>query len=249
MSLPKLELVTTANGNFLVLPTDTIIPQHLRAHGGFEPHLCQIAVEALRRRGRPGLLVDIGAHIGTFSIPVSLATGCEVVAFEAQRVIGQLLGANFVLNGIDRASIKNVILAGPEHPAAISIPRVDYSSPGNFGAYSVDRGLFTQISLPRMKSLASAETVEVRTLDDFALNDVALIKIDVEGQELEVLRGAVQTLQRNNFPPLLFEAWRDDWWAREKQELTQFVASFDYEISALDENFFAQHRSAARNVA
>lgn len=249
MPLPKLELIKTPNGAFFVLPTETVIRQTLHAHGGFEPHLVRMAVETLRRRGRPGLLVDIGAHIGTFSVPVALATGCEVVAFEAQRVIAQLLGANFVINGIDRASVKQVCLAGPGHPATRAIPRVDYSAPGNFGAYSVDDKLFEQMSSSRLASLAGRERVEVRTLDDFGLEQVALLKIDVEGQELEVLKGALDTLARNQYPPLMFEAWRDDWWATEKHELMQFVAALGYEIAAMDENFFAQHRGSSRNAA
>jgi FkbM family methyltransferase len=249
MTLPKLELLQTPNGAFFVLPTETIIRQNLLATGSFEPHLMRIAADALRRRGRAGVLVDIGAHIGTFSVPVSLATGCEVVAFEAQRVLAQLLGANFVINGIDRATVKNVILAEPEHPATMSIPRVDYATPGNFGAYSVDGKLFDQMSMPRLASLGGTERVEVRSLDEFALEQVALIKIDVEGKELDVLRGALETLARNQYPPLLFEAWRDEWWAEERRELMQFVKALGYEIDAMDENFFAQHRGSSRNVA
>ena len=45
----------------------------------------------------------------------------------------------------------------------------------------------------------------MRRLDDLALGDVGFVKIDVEGHELAVLRGAAETLQRNR-PPLLVEA-------------------------------------------
>lgn len=242
--LPKLDFVSTTAGSFMVFTTDTVIPQCLRTYGGFEPHLLQIATEIFRRRGRPGVLVDAGAYIGTFSVPVSLATGCSIVAFEAQRVVAQLLGANFLINGIDRATIKNVILAGPEHPRVTPIPAVDYSKTGNFGAYSLDTQLFNRESLARMTSSGRVETVEVRALDEFDLNDVFLMKLDVEGQELEVLRGAVRTLERNGFPPLLFEAWRDVWWQDKKTELLGFVQELGYEVTAMDENFLAQHRTA-----
>src|SRR5258706_7982426 len=138
MALPRIDFIKTDNGSFLAFATDTIIPSCLRQCGGFELHLCQIAIEVLKRRGGTGLLVDAGAYIGTFSVLAALATGCSVIAFEAQRVIGQMLGANFVLNGIDRAQIKNVILAAPDHPKVTSIPLVDYCQPGNFGAYSIN---------------------------------------------------------------------------------------------------------------
>ncbi len=44
----------------------------------------------------------------------------------------------------------------------------------------------------------------MKTLDDYAFENVCLVKIDVEGHELEVLKGGVQTLQRER-PVILVE--------------------------------------------
>uniref|UniRef100_UPI001916C781 FkbM family methyltransferase n=1 Tax=Mycobacterium paraintracellulare TaxID=1138383 RepID=UPI001916C781 len=46
--------------------------------------------------------------------------------------------------------------------------------------------------------------VPVKRLDDLHLDDIGLIKIDVEGHELAVLRGATQTLTRNR-PAIVVE--------------------------------------------
>jgi len=246
MPLSKVELVQTANGSFLALASDTAIPSALREYGGFELHLCEIAVALAQRRGNgPGTLVDIGANIGTFCVPVARETGCRIVAFEAQRVIAQLLGATFLVNGIDRGWVHNVVLAAPGHSPFTSIPVVDYAQPGNFGAFSVKPELFAQQSVSRMRTTCESEPVETCTLDDFGLNDVFLVKIDVEGYELDVLLGSVATLERNGFPPLLFESWRDDWWQEKRRELLAFVASLGYTVTEIDENFLAQHRSCA----
>jgi FlaA1/EpsC-like NDP-sugar epimerase len=51
--------------------------------------------------------------------------------------------------------------------------------------------------------------LEKRTIDSFDLNNVSLIKIDVEGMELKVLSGAVDTLQRCQ-PVVLFEHHKTD---------------------------------------
>jgi hypothetical protein len=49
------------------------------------------------------------------------------------------------------------------------------------------------------------EEIEIRTLDSLELNDVGFIKMDVEDNELHVLLGSEKTLQRCNYPKILFE--------------------------------------------
>src|SRR5262249_50910351 len=72
---------------------------------------------------------------------------------------------------------------------SIAVPSVDYSKPGNFGAVSLARS-------------SQGETVPLVTIDSLALPSCHLIKIDVEGMEIDVLEGAKNTLQQ--FRPLLY---------------------------------------------
>lgn len=51
------------------------------------------------------------------------------------------------------------------------------------------------------------ENVESHTLDEYNLDNIGFIKIDVEGMEEKVLRGGIGTIIRNNYPPILFELW------------------------------------------
>jgi Methyltransferase FkbM domain len=48
--------------------------------------------------------------------------------------------------------------------------------------------------------------VPVHTLDSYQLDDVALLKIDVEGMEADVIRGGLDTIRRNR-PVIFAEAW------------------------------------------
>jgi hypothetical protein len=93
----------------------------------------------------------------------------------------------------------------------------------------------------RMGDSGETEEVQMRTLDSYALEDVFLVKVDVEGAELEVLQGALETLRESNFPPLIFEAWRDGSWSEKREELLSYVRDLGYELTPMDENYFAQH--------
>jgi FkbM family methyltransferase len=48
------------------------------------------------------------------------------------------------------------------------------------------------------------KTVELCVLDDFNLERVSLVKIDVEGHEVEVLKGSARTIEQNR-PPIIIE--------------------------------------------
>jgi FkbM family methyltransferase len=52
-------------------------------------------------------------------------------------------------------------------------------------------------------------TIEYRTLDSFNLQEVGMIKVDIEGYELFALRSGIGTIIRNDYPPLLIELWSD----------------------------------------
>lgn len=242
MKLPVIDLLKAESGKFLTFRTDMGIGQALRNAGAFEAHLARIAAFVHQRRGG-GKLVDIGANIGTFCIPVARATGCEVHAFDAQRIVSQLLGANFALNGITGGHVHHVVLGPPGHARRLRIALPDYARDGNFGAFSTQEDLYRTVSAKRMEDSGETEEVLLRTLDSYELEDVFLVKVDVEGAELQVLQGAVQTLRESNFPPLIFEAWRDGWWSEKREQLLSYVRGMGYQVTRMDENYFAQHES------
>jgi FkbM family methyltransferase len=76
------------------------------------------------------------------------------------------------------------------------------------------------------------EEISIRTMDSFfeevTLTDpISFIKMDVEYNELNVLRGAVETLKRNNYPKILFEANTDSSLNKELFEFLENVLSYD----------------------
>lgn len=66
-------------------------------------------------------------------------------------------------------------------------------------------------------------------LDDFTFKDLGLVRIDAEGQEVDVLRGASRTLQEHH-PRILMRVWTSDWTVLERTGLVGYVESLGYRV-------------------
>ena len=171
--------------------------------------------------------VDCGAHMGSWSI-VMARYFREVHAFEPQRLIFQQLCANAALNGLTNVFARNVGL--DERPGQLTLHR-----PGiDRGSSSVRLDVVQRFEAAQIAT--SPETIEVVTLDSCgsALTNVGLVKIDVEGLELRVLKGAVETLRRNALPKLLVECWSDEWYRQDKEALLAFLDQIGYRTVAIN---------------
>lgn len=136
---------------------------------------------------------DIGANIGTHTLALARLVGQQglVFAFEPQRIVFQTLCANMALNSLDNVHCINS--AVDETSGTLRLFDPDPHVPNNFGG----------VQLAMITGAPQAAPVERLVLDDFLNTDrLKLIKIDVEGMEAEVLRGARRTLAR--FKPILY---------------------------------------------
>jgi len=140
-------------------------------------------------------VLDVGANIGVNTIPLARHAGArgKVIAFEPQRIIHQMLCANLALNGL--TNVVALWSAAGAEAGGIRVPPIDYEAVDNFGGIELggDKG----------------ERVPVATIDQFQLDRCRLIKIDVESMELDVIRGASETIDRLQ-PRLYFENNRKD---------------------------------------
>lgn len=86
-------------------------------------------------------------------------------------------------------------------------------------------------------------SVPIIKLDSLNLEtSPALIKIDAEGFELNVLKGGGKFLEKFNYPPIMFEAWDLEWFKSDKAKLLKFLDYLGYEISLnIKSEFLAQH--------
>jgi FkbM family methyltransferase len=162
--------------------------------------------------GPAGAFVDIGANTGIYSA-VALRHRRPVVAFEP--VPEEAARLRRLVGG--RGEVHEVALSDHDGAETLYVP------------YAGEQAVTTRSSLvPEADPDLAHRKLAVRaaTLDSFRLTDIALIKIDVEGHELAVLRGAAQTLARCR-PNLLVEV-EEPRVAGALQAVTSFLSSLGY---------------------
>lgn len=209
-------------------------------NGHFEGYVVMKAVELLKDVPN-GVVLDIGANMGTFTVPLAhYNPQYNVVAFEPQSMVYHQLCGNLALNGIQNVKAINLGLGERDELVQVNVP--DYTQEENIGAFSLDeevRGHDDYLC----KTTGKVEMIEIRTLDMFQIGGVRLIKIDVEGMELSVLKGGLETLKHNKYPPILFEAWQHkDWFLPRRAELYKFLEDLGYEITCTGEDNYAIHK-------
>jgi FkbM family methyltransferase len=179
-------LVQTAFGPLWVFRGDRYVSRSLEVYGEYAGDELQMFQQLVR----PGMtVVEAGGNIGALCVPLArMCAPGPIYVFEPQQRAIQLLCANLAINGVDNARVFADGLGAT--PSMIKMPPVDYAKPGNFGSVTLDA------------AAQQGDFARVSRLDDWPLTACDFIKIDVEGWEAEVLKGARETLAR--FKPAIY---------------------------------------------
>lgn len=141
-----------------------------------------------------GVFVDVGANIGLMSIVAALKAGenGKVIAFEPHSDTREIARHNIDIN-----NFQNIVTIEPKAAGS------EKGKKPLFDNWDVNRGA---ASLIKSDNAEKSEVIEITTLDEeIGQSRVDIIKIDIEGFELEALKGAVEILQRKKPPVLIVE--------------------------------------------
>jgi FkbM family methyltransferase len=235
--LPNCQLIKVDGTQFLVFKGSDLISNHLKKEL-YEDDIHQLALKLLINEPS-GTVLDIGANLGTFCVPLARKIPkLKFHAFEPQRIVNYQLCANIIINSLDNVYTYELALSNKDDQLNLVMP--DYAKETNIGAFSID----TEVRSNEYEcaTISVTNKIDLVPLDFFAFNDIKLIKIDVEGHELEVLQGGLETIKANNYPPIIFEAWTWKPWYQEKRKaLLDYLEGLGYQIQQLGENNLAKH--------
>lgn len=186
------------------------------------------------------IFLDVGASIGYFSILLKLfKPGITVWGFEPCKVIYKICLENLKLNRLTQDNTVSRL--------ALS----NYKGKGLLKLHEQD-GLNT-LGRPFAESkFLNQEEVEVTTLDLFLksskdIEQVDIIKADIEGGELRLFQGATKLLTKPDAPLLLFEnvPYRTSAFGYLPIHVEGFLQSFGYKIRQISQEMFAAQRGVS----
>ena len=172
-------------------------------------------------------VLDVGAHVGLYSLKASKLIGKQgsIIAFEPNPIAYYWFLRNMALNRINNFKVYPIALANYNGFSDLYI-----ITKGNMGAST----LFID-HLKKVQDMREHRVIKVPviTLDNFAskslknLKEIDVMKLDVEGAELAVLRGSENLLQRGFIKKLIIEVHKD---MVQKVAIKEFLSKYCYVI-------------------
>lgn len=220
----KSEIFENQDGKFIIFPNDAIA-QHLKTGKLWEPHYKSVITNLVPIDD--SVILDCGANFGYNTIlTAKTLINSRIYCFEPQRIIYQQLCGNLILNNIYNAQAVNCALGNKS--GVLELNPVDYESEWvNIGDTSIGEG---------------GESCNIEQLDNFDLDRVDFIKLDVQGSELSVLEGAVELIKKH-LPDIFIEI-EEHQLAKfdvKKEQIFNFLKNLGYRIWRIENEYPCDH--------
>ena len=211
------KLVHARHGLFLANSVDFYIGKALIDYGEYGEIELQLLLQLVRAAN--STIVEIGANIGTHTVPLAKALeikGLDLIAFEPQQFVFQNLCANLALNNISNARV--FPLACGDKACMVWFKKPDYNKKGNFGGVKMHE---------KKDSAFPTQSVQCVRLDDVLSSvKISVLKIDVEGFEKKVLQGGEKVIASNR--PIIYV--ENSELPAASKELIEYLWSLDYKL-------------------
>jgi FkbM family methyltransferase len=242
-------LTSTNHGAMLVNRND----YHLTEGGGygvgyqllskssFDQSEVDFALQLLNTRrevyGDGVVAIDCGANIGVHTIEWAqyMHSWGNVIAIEAQERIFYALAGNIIINNCSNARAIWAALGSEE--GFIKVPQPNYNIPASFGSLEIRKNNETEYIGQDIDYKDTAIRTRMTSIDSMHLNRIDLMKIDIEGMEMEALIGASESIEKFK-PQLIIEKIKSN-----ESDLTNFLSGQGYKIFPLGINILAIHTS------
>jgi len=206
------------------------LDEHMQSQIFWYGYYSRDIILLMNRLLKPGdVVADVGANIGEISLAAAKRVGGagKVYSFEPMTTLFERLVQHIEMNNATQITPVRQGLADGQRTAVI------YAQAEQFNDGTSHTGLGT--IYPFGDRSQPVEEIQLNTLDNYceqhAIERLDLIKIDVEGAELDVLRGAQSTLQKYKpFVILELQSETAQSAGNSAEEIISLVESNDYEI-------------------
>lgn len=240
----NLELFETVNGDYW-LPKNSekdIVCQEIKRGKIFDWKIVEELKKIYISTGDPSaVMLDVGANFGQMSIEfakfknlIPVVTDSRegrenpiVYAFEAEPFVSKVLRLNIEANKLTEDIVVVDKAVWSRKDESISFPEPDFISMDSWGSYGLDP-----------QKLGGGRMVHTVTIDSMNIQrPIAFIKIDIQGSDLEGLKGARQTITRHRMPIIFeYEEMFASRFSYSFQDYVNYVNSIDYNFEKVIEN-------------
>jgi len=203
------------HGDFYIFEKDIYISRCLDLYGEWSEAEMIVYNTFIKK---DHVVIEVGSHIGSFTVPISKLAQ-SVFSFEPQRTVSQVLNTNLIINGV--RNVYSYMNAVGKEEKLLWLKEIDYES-----LTSSDQGFNSGgIHLNQITAESNGYPCKQITLDNFIPKEanVGFIKVDAEEMEIDVLKGAVDIINKNK-PVMYLESCMSN------TELPEYVSTLGYKV-------------------
>ena len=200
-NLKKLKLYKTVTGNYYLpqFALKDLIRNEIIDNKIFDKKVYETAIKYIKE---DSIVLDVGANFGQLSVLLSKSKkNVEVYSFEASKYIFEILEKNIKINNTNVKLFHNLV--GNETEQELFIKKLNISKFNTYGSNMIEKIDTRNENNPNIEKINSIK------IDDIFFNKkISFMKIDVQGYDLEVLKGSKKTIAKHQMP-IIFEYEED----------------------------------------